>query len=98
MQAVLSHCIKTTIRGRWRRFRATEKTELAMKSEGLTKLTKNRSRTLSEDAESDSVDSLICACGSSMLMTFSTLMGLTIEDDDLRWKMAYIQNDGKELN
>jgi len=31
-----------------------------------------------------------------MLMTFSTLMGSTIEDDDLRWKMVCIQNDGKE--
>jgi len=31
-----------------------------------------------------------------MLMTFSTLMGLTIEDNNLRWKMVYIQNDGKE--
>jgi len=30
-----------------------------------------------------------------MLMTFSTLMGLTIEDDDYRWRMAYIQNHGK---
>jgi len=29
-------------------------------------------------------------------MRFSTLMGLMIEDDDLRWKMACIQNDGKE--
>jgi len=29
-------------------------------------------------------------------MTFSTLMGLVIEDDDLRWTMAYIQNDGEE--
>jgi len=30
-----------------------------------------------------------------MLMRFSTLMGLTIEDDDLRCKMAYIQNETK---
>ena len=42
---------------------------------------------------------LPCSCDSPMLMTFSKLIrGITIEDDDLRWKMAYIQNDGKELN
>jgi len=38
---------------------------------------------------------LPCSCDSPVLMTFSTVVGLTIEDDDLRWKMAYIQNDGE---
>ena len=53
---------------------------------------------MSDEAESDFVDSPICSCDSPVLMTFSTVMELTIEDDDLRWKMAYIQNNGKELN
>ena len=39
--------------------------------EGLTNLTKKtHRRRLSDNAESDSVDSLICACGSPMLMRF----------------------------
>jgi hypothetical protein len=48
--------------------------ELAMihEAKGLTKLTKKLARKgLNDDAESDSLDSLICACGSSMPMRFS---------------------------
>jgi hypothetical protein len=51
-----------------RRFRATQKTELAMihEAEGLKKLTK----TLGEE-EIDPIDSLICEWGTHMLTTFS---------------------------
>ena len=62
---------------------------------------------MSGDAESDSVDSLICACGSPMLMRFlhshailpcsgRYLTLLTIKNEDYRCKMAYIQGDGKD--
>src|ERR1700686_3004477 len=86
-----------------------KKTELAMihKAEGLQKLTKKtHRRRLSDVAESDSIDSLICACGSSMLMRFSHAHdvlpcsrgflcgerdeGVLRQDDDSR-KMAYIK-------
>ena len=53
---------------------------------------------MSDEAESDFVEFPYMLIHSPVLITFSTVMELTIEDDDLRWKMAYIQNNGKELN
>jgi hypothetical protein len=50
-----------------------KKTELAMihEAEGLKKLTKKtQSKTVSDEAEIDSIDSPICPCGTHMLMTF----------------------------
>ena len=91
-----------------------KKTELAMihEAEGLKKLTKKtHRRRLSDDAESDSIDSLICACGSSMLMRFSHAHPLIVheregiadayrlpsQDVDSLLNMAYIKG-GKPRN
>jgi hypothetical protein len=54
---------------RWRRFRTTEKDWIIDEAEGLKKLmTRPVRKRLSDEAEIDSIDSLICSWGSPMLM------------------------------
>ena len=57
---------------------------MIQEAEGLTKLTKKLILTPLTPPYAHAVPPF--SCDSPMLMTFSTLMGLTIEDDDLRWK------------
>jgi hypothetical protein len=64
---------------------------------------KTQSKRLSDEAEIDSIDSLICACGIPMLMTFSHVRAVIlcqcggITSTESRRKMAYIKG-GKPRN